>query len=91
MAAENRELRGFAYDGTPVFAPTRKELARKQPLTEEFDCVQQLSDGRLVTETGWNPERNTYQFHEVDQRGNVLWDKPIDQATVEREFPKEGL
>ena len=77
----DREVVGTDYSGRPVLAPTREELARPQPITGDelvFDEVQALDDGRLITETGYDDATGRHSWHEVDDRGNVLWDKPID-------------
>lgn len=81
-----RELRGFDFSGRPLYWPTREEMARPQPLTEEWDAVEALSDGRIITVTGYDPETGKYSYHEVDDRNNILWDKPIEQETIDREY-----
>ena len=68
-----------------MFSPTEEELARSQPVTEDeliFDEVQTLDDGRLIIETGYDDATKTYSWHEVDDRGNILWDKPIDPKDI---------
>ena len=77
-----RKVVGFNYAGRPVFELTDEELAKPAPHTEEFDCVEALPDGRLITETGYDDATKTYSYHEVDDRGNIRWDKPIDQEDV---------
>ena len=81
-----RRLRGFNFSGKPIYWPTDEELARPQPRTEEFDCIETLSDGRMVTQTGYDPETGKYSYHEVDYANNILWDKPIEQETIDREY-----
>lgn len=82
--AEERRLRGTDFSGRPVYAPTREEMARPGPITEEFDEQEALPDGRLIAQTGYDPATGTESFHEIDADGAILWDKPITREDVDR-------
>ena len=82
MADEQRRLRGVDFSGRPMYAPTREEMAREWPITEEFDELNSLPDGRIIAQTGYDPDTGVESFHETDHAGNIFWDKPIDPADV---------
>ena len=89
MAGERRRLRGTNFDGTPVYAPTREEMAREWRITEEFDEIDSLPDGRIIVQTAYDSDTGVESFHEADYAGNIFWDKPVDQADVERASGEE--
>ena len=80
----HREVVGVNYSGRPVFSPTDEELRAMSAsdYEEEFDEVLVLEDGREVAITGYDDATKTYRYHEVDDRGEILPDKPVDPKDV---------
>ena len=80
----DREPVGVDYSGRPVFSPTDEELRAMSAADyeEEFDEVLVLADGREVAITGYDDATKTYRYHEVDDRGEILPDKPVAPKDV---------